>query len=119
MPDSNSEPKQRIIQEYVPGKQVTLAHVIANPQKSLFAKLGLDESTGDAIGIMTITPSEGVIIAADIATKDVAVEIGVLDRFGSSLPITGTVSSLHAAPQRAIASFGDLLPHAPDDMTHS
>ena len=27
--------KQRIIQEFVPGKQVTLAHVIANPDSSL------------------------------------------------------------------------------------
>ena len=26
--------KQRIIQEFVPGKQVTLAHVIANPDSS-------------------------------------------------------------------------------------
>ena len=27
------ETKQRIIQEYVPGKQVTLAHIIANPDE--------------------------------------------------------------------------------------
>lgn len=27
---------ERMIQEYVPGKQVTLAHVIANPGKDLF-----------------------------------------------------------------------------------
>ena len=33
--------KKRIIQEFVPGKQVTLAHVIANPTKDLYAKLGL------------------------------------------------------------------------------
>ena len=32
--------KQRIIQEFVPGKQVTLAHVIANPDSSLYKKLG-------------------------------------------------------------------------------
>ena len=29
------EKKQRMIQEYVPGKQLTLAHIIANPQKEL------------------------------------------------------------------------------------
>ena len=50
--------KQRIIQEFVPGKQVTLAHVIANPTKDLYAKLGLLDAEG-AIGILTITPSEG------------------------------------------------------------
>lgn len=27
---------ERMIQEYVPGKQVTLAHLIANPGKDLF-----------------------------------------------------------------------------------
>lgn len=28
--------KQRIIQEFVPGKQVTLAHLIANPEPSIY-----------------------------------------------------------------------------------
>jgi Holliday junction DNA helicase RuvB len=37
-----NENKQRIIQELVPGKQITLAHVIANPDKILYKKLGLD-----------------------------------------------------------------------------
>jgi len=32
---------ERMIQEYVPGKQVTLAHLIANPGKDLYKKLGL------------------------------------------------------------------------------
>ncbi len=29
-------PTERMIEEYVPGKQVTLAHLIANPGKDLF-----------------------------------------------------------------------------------
>ena len=37
------ENKQRIIQEFVPGKQVTIAHIIANPKPELFRKMGLDE----------------------------------------------------------------------------
>ncbi len=32
-------PTERMIQEYVPGKQVALAHLIANPGKDLFKKL--------------------------------------------------------------------------------
>ena len=36
------ETKQRIIQESVPGKQITLAHIIANPDDTLYRKLGLD-----------------------------------------------------------------------------
>lgn len=68
-------PTERMIQEYVPGKQVTLAHLIANPGKDLFKKLGLPDAVS-AIGILTITPSEASIIACDIATKSGAVEIG-------------------------------------------
>lgn len=33
--------KQRIIQEFVPGKQVTLAHLIANPEPLLYKKIGV------------------------------------------------------------------------------
>ena len=48
---------ERMIQEYVPGKQVTLAHVIANPGKDLFKKLGLPD-TISAIGILTLPPAK-------------------------------------------------------------
>ena len=34
--------KMRIVQELVPGKQVTLAHIIANPDKVIFEKMGLN-----------------------------------------------------------------------------
>ena len=40
MNDAYTE-KQRIIQELVPGKQITLAHIIASPDPVLYAKLGL------------------------------------------------------------------------------
>ena len=40
------EEKQRIIQEYVPGKQVTLAHIIPSPVPSLYMKLGLVDAEG-------------------------------------------------------------------------
>lgn len=49
------EEKQRMIQEYVPGKQVTLAHIIASPNKEIYTKLGLPEGTSNALGILTIT----------------------------------------------------------------
>ena len=44
-----------MIQEYVPGKQVTLAHIIASPNKEIYTKLGLPEGTSNALGILTIT----------------------------------------------------------------
>ena len=53
---AENQEKQRIIQEFVPGKQVTLAHIIASPVEQLYGKLGLLDGHG-AIGIMTITPS--------------------------------------------------------------
>ena len=48
--------KNRVIQEYVPGKQVTLAHLIAHPDKDICKKIGLNTETTQAIGILTITP---------------------------------------------------------------
>ena len=56
--DKDREGIERSIQEYVPGKQVTLAHVIANPKHDVYVKLGLEDDRNDAIGILTITPSE-------------------------------------------------------------
>ena len=62
--------KERIIQEFVPGKQVTLAHVIPHPVEALYAKMGLIDAEG-AIGIFTITPSEAAIIDVEAALHDV------------------------------------------------
>ncbi|ATD81495.1 MULTISPECIES: BMC domain-containing protein [Desulfovibrio] len=113
------ETKQRIIQEYVPGRQITLAHLIASPQKGIYLKLGLDDECATAIGILTITPCEGVIVAADIATKAASVDIGFLDRFGGSLLITGDVASVEAALREVLQYFGSVLRYDLTDMTRS
>lgn len=89
--------KQRIIQEFVPGKQITLAHVIAGPNEDIYKKLGLDMDKKGAIGILTITPSEGAIIAADVATKASDITLGFIDRFSGALVFTGDISSVEAA----------------------
>lgn len=94
------ETKQRIVQELVPGKQMTLAHIIANPDKILYEKLGLDPNLDyakSAIGVMTISPAETAIIISDIAIKSAGVDIGFVDRFSGSLIMTGTVSEVEAA----------------------
>lgn len=88
--------KKRIIQEFVPGKQVTLAHIIASPDESLYPKLALIDVKG-AIGIFTITPSEAAMIAADVATKAADVTIAFVDRFNGSLVISGDVAAVEAA----------------------
>ncbi|WP_350342963.1 BMC domain-containing protein [Proteinivorax tanatarense] len=114
-----TEEKQRMVQEYVPGKQATLAHLIAHPQKDIYKKLGLVENQYDAIGILTITPGEASIIAADVATKIASVEIGFLDRFSGSLVITGDVSSVETALKGVIKSLNDTLDFAPTKITKS
>ena len=66
----SEETKQRIVQELVPGKQITLAHIIANPDKVLYEKLGLDPAVDyskSAIGILTVSPSETAIIMGDLS----------------------------------------------------
>lgn len=94
--------KQRIVQELVPGKQITLAHIIASPDKILYEKLGLNPAidySRAAIGIMTVSPAETAIIMADVAMKSAAVDLGFVDRFSGSLIITGTVSEVGASEQ--------------------
>ena len=94
------ENNMRIIQEYVPGCQVTLAHIIASPDKVLFEKLGLDpriDYGNAAIGITTVTPSETAVIMADIGMKASGITLGFVDRFSGSLIITGTVSEVQAS----------------------
>lgn len=90
----------RVVQEYVPGKQVTLAHLVANPTEELCERVGV-ESKG-AIGILTLTPGETSIIAGDIATKAANVHIGFLDRFSGALVITGSVSSVEESLKTVI-----------------
>ena len=101
--------KKRIIQEFVPGKQVTLAHVIANPTKDLYAKLGLLDAEG-AIGILTITPSEGAMIAADV-------KIGFVDRFNGSLVFTGDVAAVEASLRDVMKVLCDMMGFSPAPMT--
>ena len=100
MNDFEINNKMRIIQELVPGKQITLAHVIANPDKILYKKLGLDPAVDyskSAIGIVTMSPAETAIIAGDIATKAAGIELGFVDRFSGTLIVTGTVSEVQSA----------------------
>lgn len=103
----DDQAKQRIVQELVPGRQITLAHIIANPDPILYEKLGLDpriEYTKSAIGVMTVSPAETAIILADIAVKSSGIELGFVDRFSGSLIVTGTVSEVEASTT-AILSY--------------
>ncbi len=92
--------KMRIIQELVPGKQITLAHVIASPDPVLYVKLGLDPAIDykkSAIGIITFSPAETAVIGADIATKTSNIDLSFVDRFSGTLIITGMVADVETS----------------------
>lgn len=104
--------KLRIVQELVPGKQITIAHIIANPDDILYRKLGLDpaiEYSKTAIGIVTMSPAETAIIAGDIAIKSSGVELGFVDRFSGTLIVTGRVSDVESSLNALVEYCRDVL----------
>ncbi len=99
---ASQEGKMRIVQELVPGKQVTLAHIIASPDPIVYKKLGLDPSIDyqrTAIGILSMSPAEIAVIAGDLAVKKADIELGFIDRFSGTLIFTGSVSAVEEAIQ--------------------
>jgi len=50
-----------------------------------------------AIGIVTMSPAETAIIAADIAIEASGAELGFVDRFSGTLILTGTVSEVESS----------------------
>ncbi len=114
--------KMRIIQELVPGKQVTLAHIIANPDPVLYQKLGLDpkvDYTKSAIGILTVSPAETAVITADIALKSSTAEVGFVDRFTGTLIITGSVSAVDEAFSAIMTYVHDKLGYSVVEKTRT
>lgn len=111
--------KQRIIQEFVPGKQITLAHIIARPVPGVLLKLGLDSENIGAVGILTITPGEATMILGDLVMKSADISIGYIDRFNGSLVIMGELSAVDAALRQAVAFLGDVLKFSVCPVTKS
>ena len=112
----------RIVQELVPGKQVTLAHIIANPDPLLYQKLGLNpkvDYTKSAIGILTVSPAETAVITADIAMKSSGADIGFVDRFTGTLIITGSVSEVEEAFDSIINYVRDRLGYTVVEKTRT
>ena len=61
------------------------------------------------IGILTITPSEATIIAADICTKAASIKLGFVDRFSGSVIIVGSTSNVESALNSVITTFYNKL----------
>lgn len=113
------EEKQRFIQEYVPGKQVTLAHLMANPTEDSYQKLGIIEGNKEALGVFTITPSEGAIIAADVALKASQVSLSLVDRFSGSVIITGEISAVEVALTAVVNELAKTLNFTCTEVTRT
>ena len=114
--------KQRIVQELVPGKQITLAHIIASPDSVLYEKLGLNPAIDyarAAIGIMTVSPAETAIIMADVGMKAASIDLGFVDRFSGSLIISGTVSEVEASEQAILDYVRDVLKYTVCQITRT
>lgn len=95
--DSVKESKLRIVEENVPGKQITLAHVIANPDELLYEVIDFRGKNISALGILTVSPAEATIIAADIARKTSGVMLESVDRVSGTLLVSGSVSQVETA----------------------
>lgn len=109
--------KERIIQEFVPGKQVTLAHLIAHPTDELSQKIGVPGA--EALGILTLTPGETAMVAGDVATKAAQVSIGFLDRFSGAVVIYGSVGAVEEALRQTLRTLGSQLGYTICDMTRT
>ena len=122
MMDFEMKDKMRIVQELVPGRQITLLHIIANPDPILYQKLGLDPSldySHAAIGILTVSPAETAVITADIAMKSANIDLGFVDRFSGTLIVTGRVSEVQSAFQNIGDYFRDTLRFTVCDVTRT
>lgn len=118
----NGDAKLRIIQELVPGKQITLAHIIASPDPTLYQKLGLNpelDYNRAAIGIITMSPAETAVIAADIAMKTANIDLGFVDRFSGTLIITGLVADTETAVKAVCEYAKNVLGFAVCDCTRT
>ncbi len=114
--------KMRIVQELVPGRQITLAHIIANPDPILYQKMGLDpklDYNKAAIGVLTISPAETAVITADIALKASGADLGFVDRFSGTLIITGSVSEVEASFNAITDYFRNTLKFSVCDVTRT
>ena len=111
------EDLQRIIQEVVPGKQITLLHLISSPDPSINEKIGLDKN--NAIGIMNLTPPETAIIAADIAAKSAGVAVCFIDRFNGCVLLEGYTASVRESLSKVKDVFVNMLNFTACDVTQS
>ena len=96
---------------------MTIAHVIASPGPEIHERIGVP--SGESIGILTLSPEETAIIAADVASKAASVSIGFLDRFTGSVVVLGDVQSVETAIGEVVRSLHDQMGFCCAEVTRS
>lgn len=106
----------RMTRVRVPGKEVNLAHVLTPQDSSVYHNLGLhigvhegEDHTGETLGIMSFTPWESTVVAADVAMKSANVQIGYMDRFCGTLIITGDYTNVETSVSEVLSFFAKNL----------
>lgn len=114
----------RMVRVRVPGREISLAHIIGVTQASVYQNLGLhigvhegEDHTGDSIGLLCFTPWESTVAAADMAVKSGDVEIGFMDRFCGSLILTGQQAEVRSSIQGILHFFRDELGYTVCEIT--
>ena len=114
----------RITRVTIPGKEITLAHIIGVSQYPVYKNMALDiglhqgeDPTGKALGILHMCPWESVVIGADIAVKMGDVEIGFMDRFCGSLILLGAREDIKSAVYEIVRYFGEDLGYPVCEIT--
>ena len=118
--------KLRLVRIRIPGSEVSLAHLIGVSDSEVYKNLGLhigvhlgEDHTGESLGLLQLTPWEGAVVAADIATKVANVEIGFMDRFNGSLILTGERENIKIALQEVLDYFGNTLKFGACEQTEN
>lgn len=91
MPENNNEIE---MQQNVPGKQLTLNHMIVEPESQVMSKLNLEDKPYPAIGIVSVTPGDAAIIAADTAVKYTNVNLEGLNNVTGTVIVGGDIESV-------------------------
>lgn len=84
----------QIISEEVSGKNINLCHIISNPDMRVTEKLAIDVTP---LAIVSVSPGEAAIVAADFLSKYADLEVVFIDRYLGTVLVTGLVSALETA----------------------
>ena len=84
----------QIISEEVSGKCINLCHIISNPDVQVTRKLSVDVSP---LAIVSVSPGEVALIAADYLSKNADLEVIFIDRYLGTVLVAGKISALETA----------------------